>query len=69
MKTEQEWNDAIILKTSEIQDNYPELSKFISEMPITIPDDNDPHITIKILSDYYYSLDSLVKKYNQNTSL
>ena len=63
MKTEEEFNQAILEITLKIQNEYPELIKYLSEMPVTIPDVNQPEITIKILSDYYKSLENLLKKY------
>ena len=37
MKTEKELNADILKKTLMIQEKFPELSKYIEEMPITIP--------------------------------
>ena len=48
-----------------IQEKFPELSKYIEEMPITIPV-NDPEINLKQLTDYYNSLEDIVKKYAEN---
>lgn len=63
MKTENEIEDAILKITMKIKTEYPELSKYLEEMPVTIPDSKNPEINIKILQDYYNSLDSLLKKY------
>lgn len=63
MKTETEIEDAILKITMKIKTDYPELSKYLEEMPTTIPDVKNPEINIKILQDYYNSLESLVKKY------
>jgi hypothetical protein len=65
MKTEKELNAAILQKTLMIQEKFPELSKYIEEMPITIPV-NNPEITIKNLTNYYNSLDNLMEKYAEN---
>jgi hypothetical protein len=65
MKTEKELNAAILQKTLMIQEKFPELSKYIEEMPITIPTSN-PEITIKNLTSYYNSLDNLMEKYAEN---
>ena len=35
----------------------------LSEIPITIPDVNIPKITIKVLTDYYETLENILKKY------
>lgn len=66
MKTEKEINDAILKITMKIRNDYPELSKYLSEMPVTIPDDSNPDINIKILQDYYKSLENILKKYIPN---
>ncbi|MFE3872463.1 hypothetical protein ACFX5F_14650 [Flavobacterium sp. ZS1P70] len=63
MKTETEIEDAILKITMKIKTDYPELSKYLDEMPTTIPDVKNPEINIKILQDYYNSLESLLKKY------
>ncbi len=68
MKTEQELNNDILRITNTIHEKYPELSKYIEEMPVTIPDKASPEITIKTLQDYYNSLDALMKKYAPNHS-
>jgi hypothetical protein len=66
MKTEKELNDAILTITMKIRNDYPELSKYLSEMPETIPDVTNPEINIKTLTDYYESLQNLLKKYVPN---
>ncbi len=66
MKTEHELNADILKITMKIRENYPELSKYISEMPVTIPNDVSPEINIKTLSDYYDSLLELMRKYAQS---
>jgi AAA15 family ATPase/GTPase len=64
MKTENEIEEAILKITMKINTEYPELSKYLEEMPVTIPDIKNPEINIKILQDYYNSLDSILKKYS-----
>ena len=66
MKTEEQWNKAILDMTLKISAEFPELSKYISEMPVTIPDVEDPQINIKNLKEYYNSLETLLKKYTNN---
>jgi hypothetical protein len=65
MTTEKELNAAILEKTLMIQEKFPELSKYIEEMPITIPV-SDPEINLKQLRDYYNSLENLIGKYAEN---
>lgn len=56
--------NANILKiTMLINKQYPELSKYLEEMSITIPNEQNPEITLINLKAYYNSLHSLLCKY------
>lgn len=66
MKTEVQLNADILKITLMIRKQYPELSKYISEMPVTIPNVETPEINAKILKDYYDSLEAVMKNYAQN---
>lgn len=66
MKTEAQLNADILKITLMIREEFPELSKYISEMPITIPDVESPEINVKILRDYYESLEAIMKNYAKN---
>lgn len=66
MKSEKELNEAILKITMKIRNDYPELSKYLSEMPVTIPDISSPEIDNKILTEYLESLENLLKKYIPN---
>jgi hypothetical protein len=46
-----------------IQGKYPELSKYLNELPVTIPNENDPEINTKVLDNYYESLVKLISTY------
>ena len=63
MESEIELNAKILAITTKIHNNHPELSKYLNEMPITIPTESSPEITTKILKDYYQSLVDMQKKY------
>ena len=63
MQTIEEINQKILLRTLNIGANYPELSKYIEEMPVTIPDLENPEITLQNLKEYYHSLNVLVINY------
>jgi hypothetical protein len=63
METENEINAKILKVTMVIQENYPELSKYLNEMPITIPSDSRPEVNHKNLQKYYDSLVTLFRKY------
>lgn len=60
---EKDLNSKILKITLKIKDLYPELSKYIEEMPVTIPDEKKPEITLKNLKAYYDSLDAVLSKY------
>jgi hypothetical protein len=61
IKTKTEWDQDIVNITSVIQERFPELSKYILEMP----ENNSAYeeINIKNLEDYYHSLEDIVNKY------
>jgi hypothetical protein len=65
MKTEQELTNDILKITMMINEKFPELSKYITEMPVTIPDTDNPEINIENLLDYKESLEALLKKYEK----
>ena len=60
---EKELNLKILQITLKINDQCPELSKYLEEMPVTIPVDKTPEITLNNLSAYYDSLNVLLNKY------
>jgi hypothetical protein len=66
MKTEKELNTAILDITMKIKEQFPELSKYITEMPVTIPNMENPEINRKALQDYYNSLRIVLKDYVEN---
>ncbi len=63
MKTEKELSAAILDILRKIKNDYPELSKYLDELPITIPDEKDPLITSDKLLSYYDSLKSIYQKF------
>ena len=69
MKTIDELNDDILKITLKIQTEYPEISVYLTEMPVTIPNVSSPKINITSLSDYYESLKILLKDYIENQKL
>lgn len=64
METEKEINAKILAITMQIQAKHPELSELLEEMPVTIPNENNPEINRKVLTDYYDSLKNILKKYD-----
>jgi len=66
MKTVKELDADILKITMEIKEKYPELSNYILEMPVTIPNVENPEMNRKVLNDYYDSLAILLIDYVQN---
>ena len=60
---ENDLNSKILKITMKIKDHYPELSQYLEEMPVTVPSENDPEITLNHLRSYYESLNSVLNKY------
>lgn len=54
--------------TRDIEDNHPELQKYLDENPLTLSDDQnnmEPEMDNKALKEYLESLKALVKKYEE----
>lgn len=56
MDTKHYWTEQIAQLTEKIRQDHPELIRFIDEMPITIPDEINPRITVSALKDFYETL-------------
>lgn len=69
MENESELNAKILKISMLIQDQYPELSKYLTEMPITLPDKVHPEVNIKNLKEYCLSVEILLKKYIEYTHI
>jgi hypothetical protein len=63
MEDDKKITDAIAKLSMEISERYPEMSKYVNEMPVTNPDKEHPDINNKILKDYYDNLKSIMQKY------
>jgi hypothetical protein len=66
METEKTLNAKILYITMMIRERYPELSKYIEEMRITLPTEKHPGMTVANLRGYCSSLEAMVNKYKQN---
>ena len=66
--SEKDLNSKILKITMRIKDDYPELSQYLEEMPVTVPSENDPEITLNHLKSYYESLISMLNKYKVDYS-
>lgn len=63
MENVKELNAKIMAITMLIQKKHPELSKYLSEVPIRETNSDDVEVTKKNLSDYYDSLKNILIKY------
>lgn len=63
METIQTLNANILAITLKINAEHPELSKYLNEMPVTIPTEKSPEINLESLREYYESLTKVLKKY------
>lgn len=61
MKTIKEWDQEIVKIISKIHQKYPELTKYIAEMPLK--EAGNEAASIKNLKDYHQSLEAIVEKY------
>jgi adenylate kinase family enzyme len=60
---EKQLNEDILKIIMTIKEQSPELSKYLEEMTMDIPEDESPEIALNNLEEYYNSLKSLLKKY------
>jgi hypothetical protein len=60
---ETELNLKIIEVTNRIKDHYPQLTKFLEEMPIAVTDETNVEVTLRNLKSYYDSLNTMLNKY------
>lgn len=65
MKTVAEWDQDIVKITMEIHQKYPELSKYIKEMPQKMLSNGEEGVTVRSLEDYYNSLKELLFEYSK----
>jgi hypothetical protein len=65
MKTETEWSQEILKITMEIQQEFPELSKYIKEMPVKVVEKDEEGEYSKVMKEYYDSLKDLVGDYSK----
>ena len=64
MKSESELEKDILTITMKIHSEYPELSKYLEEMPANISENYKGSINIKTMEEYYNSLVELLDEYS-----
>ncbi|MFT4968646.1 MAG: hypothetical protein ACI9O4_000376 [Chitinophagales bacterium] len=67
-KSEAEWDHAILKMTLKIRETFPELSKYMNEIPIREVGDNQEGILLKNMEDYYNSLVEMFEEYTKTHS-
>ena len=69
MKLSQNILSEIMQVTRDIEENYPELEKYLDERPMTLPNENDPEAQVdnESLKKYLSSLKAMLKKYKKST--
>lgn len=63
MKTKSELENDILNITMKIYEDFPELSRYIKEMPVKVTEEHNGEVSIKNLEEYYNSLEGLVRTY------
>jgi hypothetical protein len=63
MKTVQQLNAEILLISMKIEAMFPELSKYLGEMPVHMSYTSSTEVRAKSSMDYYASLDAVLKNY------
>lgn len=66
MKTTYELNNEIIKVTMNIEKTYPELAKYISELPISTSDESDSVFDKEALKEYLDSLNNLIASFTRS---
>ena len=65
MKTEKDLNEAILKITMKIQDEFPELTKYLKEMPVKFSSASANGVSVASLQEYHDSLTALMKNYSE----
>lgn len=61
--TVEDLNKRILTITRIIKSKFPELTRFLDEMPQTIPSNKHPEISFNELNEYYQSIEDVLTKY------
>lgn len=68
MKLSQQLLTEITQTTRDIEDNYPELQKYLDENPMTLPDETNGDVEMddEALKEYLESLKELIRNYKKD---
>lgn len=64
-KTKAEWEQDIIQILMKIRQEFPELSKYIKEIPVKFSETDPEDFNVSNLKDYYESLAGILKNYSK----
>jgi hypothetical protein len=65
MKTKAKWEQDILNITINMDKEFPELSKYLNEMPLKVSNKDKDVINIKNLEEYYNSLMEMLEEYSK----
>jgi len=65
MKTISDWEEDILRITMKIQNEFPELSKYLSEMPQNFSGNDKDVINVKNMEAYYNTLADVLDEYSK----
>lgn len=68
MKTKEDWEEEITKVTMRIQKQFPELEKYISELPQNFVKDKMEIINCENLEEYHNTLIEILKEYSKTHS-
>ena len=68
METEKDLEKKVIKITMKIHNEYPELSKYLEEMPDTFSENDTVAVNLKNMKEYYNSLVELIAEYSKTHS-
>ncbi|GGX11215.1 hypothetical protein [Aquimarina muelleri] len=66
MESQNDLNETIFLTTSKIQEEFPELTKYLGEIPENSQSNTEKGVNKKALEDYLESLNYLLETYEEN---
>lgn len=61
--TIEDLNAKILKITMMIKEQFPELSKYLEEMPVTIPNKEHPEVELENLKKYFNTLNAILERY------
>lgn len=69
MKTEKEWEVAIMDMLNKMQNDFPELTKYMNEIPLLMSGSNSQRVTNIELEAFFNSLKEIYSQYSNTHAL